>query len=216
MQKEETTVTPVIDSLESNVMEENKETVEVVANDPRLSTPLSLIVYGIPNRFKAKHVAKILEEHGITYSKLDRPFRQSVAKLKFNTVEERELAASKLDNFEVEDSTWRVKKAHDLYKVRNLENIKSNNKRRKTEETEDGEEKRSILDQIVPWHNKPYEEQLKEKQSAMRTILFKITMIVKKHSFNNLPRWMKDIQRAPCCPLEPIIPSPKTEEYVNF
>lgn len=193
---------------------------ESIENAPKVETqteshlppPLTLILYGIPNRFKAKHVANILKEQGIEYTKLDRPYRQSVAKIRFATVEEREAASIKLDGIEVEGSTWNVKKAHDLNRIKNFEAL--TNKRRKTGETEETEEKRSILDQIIPWHNMPYEEQLNSKQSSMRSILYKITNIVKKHSQTNQPEWIKSIGKSPCCPLEPIIPSPRETGFV--
>lgn len=171
---------------------------------PDLPEARSLVIYGIPKRYKAKAFEKVLKELDIKFNRVIIPNRQLFAKIKFETPEHRMFAQEKLEGYKINDCVLQVRKPHDT-------SVAMSNKKRKVKD----EPPKSIFDVITPWHEIPYEEQLQRKEREITTILKKITSISKSRSTINLPNWLTNLKHNDkCCELEPIIPSPILTEYV--
>lgn len=192
------------ESTNKNENNTSLDTIKQESSSPELPESRSLVIYGIPKRFKVKAFEKILKELNIKFNRVIIPNRQLFAKIKFESPEDRKAAQEKLEGYKINDCVLHVKKPHD-------KSIIHSNKKRKVNE----DQPKSIVEVVTPWHEIPYEVQLKKKEVEITSILRRITSIAKSRSTQNIPKWLSNLKsNDKCCDLEPIIPSPAINEYV--
>ncbi|NXW86541.1 TRM2A methyltransferase, partial [Alopecoenas beccarii] len=181
-------------------------------------------IQNLPKYIGFNDVKKFLAKYGLNPHKIKLFGKQTFAFVTFKSEDERDKAMRVLHG-----APWKSR----LLSVR-LAKPKADpiaKKRKKEEETEQGEVKRAaphkaggeeplskqIADVVTPLWNLPYEEQLAQKKQECEQVLQKLTKEIGNNNRALLP-WLflqKQKYNKLCCPVEGVKASPLQTEYRN-
>ncbi|NWU92303.1 TRM2A methyltransferase, partial [Upupa epops] len=181
-------------------------------------------IQNLPKYIGFNDVKKFLAKYGLNPHKIKLFGRQTFAFVTFKSEEERDKAMKVLHGV-----LW--KSRHLSVRLAKPKADPIAKKRRKEEETEQGDVKRpalskagaeeplskQIADVVTPLWNIPYPEQLAKKQQECEQVLLKLTKEIGNNNRALLP-WLfvqKQKYNKLCCPVEGVKASPLQTEYRN-
>ncbi|NWU51907.1 TRM2A methyltransferase, partial [Dromas ardeola] len=181
-------------------------------------------IQNLPKYIGFNDVKKFLAKYGLNPHKIKLFGKQTFAFVTFKSEEERDKAMKVLHGV-----LW--KSRHLSVRLAKPKADPIAKKRKKDEETEQGEAKRSapsntsgeeplskqIADVVTPLWNVPYEEQLAKKKQECEQVLQKLTKEIGNNNRALLP-WLflqKQKYNKLCCPVEGVKASPLQTEYRN-
>ncbi|NXW47431.1 TRM2A methyltransferase, partial [Nyctiprogne leucopyga] len=181
-------------------------------------------IQNLPKYIGFNDVKKFLAKYGLNPHKIKLFGKQTFAFVTFKSEEERDKAMKVLHG-----ALW--KSRHLSVRLAKPKADPIAKKRKKEEETEQGEVKRAapsrasgeeplstqIADVVTPLWNLPYEEQLARKKQECEQVLQKLTKEIGNNNRALLP-WLflqKQKYNKLCCPVEGVKASPLQTEYRN-
>ncbi|NWX45822.1 TRM2A methyltransferase, partial [Steatornis caripensis] len=181
-------------------------------------------IQNLPKYIGFNDVKKFLAKYGLNPHKIKLFGKQTFAFVTFKSEEERDKAMKVLHG-----ALWKSRPLSIRLAKPKADPIAK--KRKKEEETEQGEVKRpapsgasgeeplskQIADVVTPLWNMPYEEQLAEKKQECEQVLQKLTKEIGNNNRALLP-WLfvqKQKYNKLCCPVEGVKASPLQTEYRN-
>ncbi|KAM6241721.1 tRNA (uracil-5-)-methyltransferase homolog A [Spheniscus humboldti] len=181
-------------------------------------------IQNLPKYIGFNDVKKFLAKYGLNPHKIKLFGKQTFAFVTFKSEEERDKAVKVLHGV-----LW--KSRHLSVRLAKPKADPIAKKRKKEEETEQGEVKRpapskasgeeppskQIADVVTPLWNMPYEEQLAKKKQECEQVLQKLTKEIGNNNRALLP-WLflqKQKYNKLCCPVEGVKASPLQTEYRN-
>ncbi|XP_054075379.1 tRNA (uracil-5-)-methyltransferase homolog A [Rissa tridactyla] len=181
-------------------------------------------IQNLPKYIGFNDVKKFLAKYGLNPHKIKLFGKQTFAFVTFKSEEERDKAMKVLHGV-----LW--KSRHLSVRLAKPKADPIAKKRKKEEETEQGEAKRlapsntsgeeplskQIADVVTPLWNVPYEEQLAKKKQECEQVLQKLTKEIGNNNRALLP-WLflqKQKYNKLCCPVEGVKASPLQTEYRN-
>ncbi|NWQ77610.1 TRM2A methyltransferase, partial [Columbina picui] len=181
-------------------------------------------IQNLPKYIGFNDVKKFLAKYGLNPHKIKLFGKQTFAFVTFKSEEERDKAMRVLHG-----ALW--KSRHLSVRLAKPKADPIAKKRKKEEETEQGEVKRAaphkasgeeplskqIADVVTPLWNLPYEEQLAQKKQECEQVLQKLTKEIGNNNRALLP-WLflqKQKYNKLCCPVEGVKASPLQTEYRN-
>ncbi|NXD78899.1 TRM2A methyltransferase, partial [Halcyon senegalensis] len=181
-------------------------------------------IQNLPKYIGFNDVKKFLAKYGLNPHKIKLFGKQTFAFVTFKSEEERDKAMKVLHGV-----LW--KSRHLSVRLAKPKADPIAKKRKKEEETEQGEVKRpalsrasgeeplskQIADVVTPLWNLPYEEQLARKKQECEQVLQKLTKEIGNNNRTLLP-WLflqKQKYNKLCCPVEGVKASPLQTEYRN-
>ncbi|XP_075290412.1 tRNA (uracil-5-)-methyltransferase homolog A isoform X3 [Opisthocomus hoazin] len=181
-------------------------------------------IQNLPKYIGFNDVKKFLAKYGLNPHKIKLFGKQTFAFVTFKSEEERDKAMKVLHGV-----LW--KSRHLSVRLAKPKADPIAKKRKKDEETEQGEAKRpappkaggeeppskQIADVVTPLWNVPYEEQLAKKKQECEQVLQKLTKEIGNNNRALLP-WLflqKQKYNKLCCPVEGVKASPLQTEYRN-
>ncbi|NXE72117.1 TRM2A methyltransferase, partial [Cochlearius cochlearius] len=181
-------------------------------------------IQNLPKYIGFNDVKKFLAKYGLNPHKIKLFGKQTFAFITFKSEEERDKAMKVLHGV-----LW--KSRHLSVRLAKPKADPIAKKRKKEEETEQGEAKRpapanasgeeplskQIADVVTPLWNVPYEEQLAKKKQECEQVLQKLTKEIGNNNRALLP-WLflqKQKYNKLCCPVEGVKASPLQTEYRN-
>ncbi|NXT28604.1 TRM2A methyltransferase, partial [Syrrhaptes paradoxus] len=178
-------------------------------------------IQNLPKYIGFNDVKKFLAKYGLNPHKIKLFGKQTFAFVTFKSEEERDKALRALHGV-----LWKGR--HLSVRLAKPKADPIAKKRKKEEETEQGEAKRpapggeeppsrQIADVVTPLWNLPYEEQLARKKQECEQVLQKLTKEIGNNNRALLP-WLfvqKQKYNKLCCPVEGVKASPLQTEYRN-
>ncbi|NWX17733.1 TRM2A methyltransferase, partial [Aegotheles bennettii] len=178
-------------------------------------------IQNLPKYIGFNDVKKFLAKHGLSPHKIKLLGKQTFAFVTFKSEQERDKALSALHG-----ALWKGR--HLSVRPAKPKADPIAKKRKKEEETEQGEAKRAapcseeppsrqIADVVTPLWNLPYGEQLARKKQECEQVLQKLTKEIGNNNRALLP-WLflqKQKYNKLCCPVEGVKASPLQTEYRN-
>ncbi|XP_061865712.1 tRNA (uracil-5-)-methyltransferase homolog A isoform X2 [Colius striatus] len=180
-------------------------------------------IQNLPKYIGFNDVKKFLAKYGLNPHKIKLFGKQTFAFVTFKSEEERDKAMKVLHGV-----LWKSRQLSIRLAKPKADPIAK--KRKKEEETEQGEVKRpapakaeeeplskQIADVVTPLWNMPYEEQLAKKKEECEQVLQKLTKEIGNNNRALLP-WLflqKQKYNKLCCPVEGVKASPLQTEYRN-
>ncbi|KAM9371614.1 tRNA (uracil-5-)-methyltransferase homolog A [Phaethornis superciliosus] len=180
-------------------------------------------IQNLPKYIGFNDVKKFLAKYGLNPHKIKLFGKQTFAFVTFKSEEERDKAMRVLHGVLWKNRHLSVRlakpKADPIAKKRKKEETEQGEAKRAAPSNGSGEEALSkrIADVVTPLWNVPYEEQLAEKKQECEQVLQKLTKEIGNNNRTLLP-WLflqKQKYNKLCCPVEGVKASPLQTEYRN-